>query len=130
MTRSPLSVSIDASVRSAEDLMIDNDVRHLPVLEGEDLVGVVSDRDIAFTSNVSDSTLADQLRVRDVCSLDVYAVAPEERLDVVLARMAERRLGSAVVTDGGRIAGVFTATDACRCFADWLRAASQTRASD
>ena len=94
MTRSPLSVSIDASVRSAEDLMIDNDVG------------------------------------AHVCSLDVYAVAPEERLDVVLARMAERRLGSAVVTDGGRIAGVFTATDACRCFADWLRAASQTRASD
>ena len=121
MTAAPLSVPIDATVRSAEDAMIDHDVRHLPVTEDGALVGIVSDRDIAFTSNVSDSDLADRLRVRDVCSLDVYAVAPEAPLDTVLAEMAERRLGSAVVTEAGKVAGVFTATDACRWFALLLR---------
>ena len=66
MTRSPLSVPIDATVRVAEDLMIDNEVRHLPVTDSEALVGIVSDRDIAFSSNVSESDLADRLRVREV----------------------------------------------------------------
>jgi len=122
MTRSPLSVPIDATVRIAEDLMIDNEVRHLPVTDSEALVGIVSDRDIAFSSNVSESDLADRLRVRDVCSLDVYAVPPDEPLDAVLSKMAARHLGSVVVTEHGKIAGVFTVTDACRYFAEYLRA--------
>jgi CBS domain-containing protein len=121
MTTAPLSVAIDATVRAAEDLMIDHDVRHLPVTEEGALVGIISDRDIAFTSNVSDSDLADRLSVRDVCSLDVYAVAPDAALDTVLTEMAERRLGSAVVAEEGKISGVFTATDACRWFAALLR---------
>jgi CBS domain-containing protein len=122
MTRSPLSVPIDATVSVAEDLMIDNEVRHLPVTDSEALVGIVSDRDIAFSSNVSESDLADRLRVRDVCSLDVYAVQPDEPLDTVLSKMAASHLGSVVVTEHGKIAGVFTVTDACRCFAEYLRA--------
>jgi CBS domain-containing protein len=122
MTRSPLSVPIDAMVRIAEDLMIDNEVRHLPVTDSEALVGIVSDRDIAFSSNVSESDLADRLHVRDVCSLNVYAVAPDEPLDTVLSKMAEQHLGSVVVTEHGKIAGVFTVTDACRYFAEYLRA--------
>ena len=122
MTRSPLSVPIDATVSVAEDMMIDNEVRHLPVTDGEALVGIVSDRDIAFSSNVSDSDLADRLRVRDVCSLDVYTVPPDEPLDAVLSEMVRRHLGSVVVTEHGKIAGVFTVTDACRYFAEYLRA--------
>ncbi len=122
MTRSPLSVPIDATVRIAEDMMIDNEVRHLPVTDSEDLVGIVSDRDIAFSSNVSESDLADRLRVRDVCSLDVYAVPPDEPLDAVLSEMVRRHLGSVVVTEHGKVAGVFTVTDACRYFAEYLRA--------
>jgi CBS domain-containing protein len=121
MTRSPVSVPIDAMVSVAEDIMIDNEVRHLPVTDSEALVGIVSDRDIAFSSNVSESDLAERLRVRDVCSLDVYTVAPEEPLDAVLSEMARRHLGSVVITEHGKIAGVFTVTDACRYFAEYLR---------
>lgn len=122
MTRAPVAVTLDTSVRAAEDMMIDHEVRHLPVLEHGRLVGIVSDRDVAFSSNAPDPELADRLRVRDVCSLDVYAVAPGERLDVVLLEMAERRLGSTLVVEEGVVLGIFTATDACRCFAELLRA--------
>ena len=121
MTPFALSVEIDDLVRVAEDLMTDHEVRHLAVTDSGTLVGVVSDRDIAFTSNTAESDLRDRLRVRDVCSLDVYSVEREERLDSVLMEMAERHIGSAIVTDSGKIAGVFTATDACRSFAEFLR---------
>ena len=121
MTSFVLSVEIDESVRAAEDIMIDHEVRHLAVTDSEMLVGVLSDRDIAFMSNQGDSDLSDRLRVRDVCSLDVYTVERGEPLDRVLSEMADRHIGSAIVTDGGKIAGVFTATDACRHFAEFLR---------
>ena len=57
----------------------------------------------------------------DVQRADIYAVERDEPLDRVLAEMAERHIGSAVVTDGGKLVGVFTATDACRYFAEYLR---------
>jgi len=101
--------------------MTDHEVRHLPVTDSGTLVGVLSDRDIAFMANAGATDLLDRLRVRDVCSLDVYSVERDEPLDRVLREMADRHIGSAIVTDGERISGVFTATDACRCFADFLR---------
>jgi acetoin utilization protein AcuB len=121
MTSSVLSVEIDALVRVAEDLMIDNEVRHLAVTDSGTLVGVLSDRDIAFVSSAGEPDLRDSLRVREVCSLDVYSVERDEPLDRVLSEMADRHIGSAIITDGERISGVFTATDACRHFAEFLR---------
>jgi CBS domain-containing protein len=85
------------------------------------LVGVLSDRDIAFMSNAGEPDLRDSLRVRDVCSLDVYSVERDEPLDRVVGEMAERHIGSVMVTEGGKPSGVFTATDACRCLAELLR---------
>jgi predicted transcriptional regulator len=121
MTSSVLSVEIGATVRVAEDIMTDNEIRHLPVTDSEILVGVLSDRDIAFMQNAGEADLRDLLFVRDVCSLDVYSVERGEPLDRVLAEMADRHIGSAIVTDGGKLVGVFTATDACRHFAEFLR---------
>jgi len=121
MTPFAFSVEIDESIGVAEDMMIDHEIRHLAVTDSEALVGVISDRDIAFTANTAESDLRDRLHVRDVCSLDVYAVERNERLDCVLTEMAERHIGSAIVTDGGKVVGVFTATDACRNFAEFLR---------
>jgi CBS domain-containing protein len=121
MTSFVLSVEIDELIRVAEDIMTDHEVRHLAVTDSEMLVGVVSDRDIAFVSNEGDADLRDRLRVRDVCSLDVYSVERDEPLDSVLSEMADRHIGSVIVTDAGKAAGVFTATDACRHFAEFLR---------
>ena len=121
MTSFVLSVEIDELVRVAEDIMTDHEVRHLAVTDSEMRVGVVSDRDIAFVSNEGDADLRDRLRVRDVCSLDVYSVERDEPLDRVLSEMADRHIGSVIVTDAGKAAGVFTATDACRHFAEFLR---------
>jgi CBS domain-containing protein len=121
MTSMVLSVEIDEPVRAAEDIMIDHEIRHLPVTDSGLLVGVVSDRDIAFLSGSGEADLKQLLLVRDVCSLDVYAVERSEPLDRVLSEMSDRHIGSAMVTDGGKVIGVFTATDACRHFAEFLR---------
>ena len=124
MTPFALSVDIDEPVRVAEDMMIDHEVRHLAVTEGGQLVGALSDRDIAFASNSPQEDLRDTVRVRDVCSLDVYSVDKDEPLDHVLSQMAERHIGSTIVIESGKIIGVFTATDARRSFAEFLRGSS------
>jgi acetoin utilization protein AcuB len=50
-----------------------------------------------------------------------YIVDLNERLDVVLQNMADRHIGSALVTRQGKLAGVFTTTDVCRAFVEYLR---------
>ena len=120
MRAEPTRVALDATVREAEQLMLDRDIRHLPVVDGETLVGLVSDRDIAFASNDSRTNLRDQLHVRDVCSLDFYAVDIGSSLEDVLREMAARRIGSALVTRDGVLVGLLTATDVYRLCADLL----------
>ena len=52
---------------------------------------------------------------------DTYIVDMDTRLDEVLNHMAEHHLGSAIVTRRGKLVGVFTVTDACRHFAEFLQ---------
>ncbi|MDH3468721.1 MAG: CBS domain-containing protein [Gammaproteobacteria bacterium] len=120
MTPFPYSIDLDASVKQAQDLMEQHNVHHLPVTEGHTLIGVVTDRDVK-AKLAERSGYRSGLVVRDVYVSDVYVVAIDEPLDNVLMAMAERHIGSVLVTKKGRLAGVFTSTDACRGFGDYLR---------
>ena len=60
-------------------------------------------------------------QMRDALARDPYVVDVGAPLDEVLLAMAERHIGSALVTRGGRLAGILTATDACRAFGETLR---------
>ena len=122
MTPFPWVVGIGQPLRDAKAMMKSHRIRHLPVLDGEDLVGVVSDRDIHLVESTCEELdeLA-HLNVRDACIRDVYVVDLSTPLDKVLIEMANRHIGSALVTREGKIAGIFTVTDACRRFGEFLR---------
>jgi hypothetical protein len=62
--------------------------------------------------------------------MDAYAVDCAERLDNVLLDMAERQIGSALIEKNGKLVGIFTMTDACRCFGELLRARLPSEADD
>lgn len=129
MTRGPWVVDDDAPLRQARSLMVDREVHHLPVLRRGELVGVLSDRDV---KRALDPELGlppeEELFVRDVCVFDAYSVAPTEPLERVLRTMADRHIGSALVTDAGHVVGILTASDACRLFANFLQATRPTLA--
>jgi acetoin utilization protein AcuB len=101
--------------------MATHHVRHLPVKKGAALVGVVSDRDVRQALDPQLGKPAANLRVRDVASLDVYLVDLSTPLDEVLAHMARTHVGCALVRKGTKLVGVFTTTDACRLFGEYLR---------
>lgn len=122
MTPFPYSVDADARVEAARRLMREHGIRHLPVTDKGAIVGVVSERDLTVLATVRPGRGGDrELTVRQVYTADPYVVDLAEPLDNVLAVMAERHIGSAIVTRKGRLAGVFTATDACRVLGRYLR---------
>lgn len=131
MTPFPYAVDIDDSLRRAREVMANHDVRHLPVLRKHMLVGILSDRDIKRAMN-PDLGLPplDELFVRDVYVPDPYVVEDDAPLDGVLDHMAANHIGSVLVTKQGRLAGIFTSTDACRVYCDHLRRLFRPRAGN
>jgi acetoin utilization protein AcuB len=121
MTPLVYAVDIDEAVEIAEDLMLEHGIRHLAVTDSNDLVGILSDRDIAVTPKAAELNLRSKLTVREICSLDIYSAEVDEGLDKILLTMSERHLGATLVTRSGKMAGIFTTTDACRCYAETLR---------
>ena len=122
MTAFPYSVQSNASLHQAIDFMRTHNIRHLPVADHGDLLGLISDRDIKLVLGPDFAYPdPDQLTVGDVMRPDTYTVDLSERLDIVLAHMAENHIGAAVITRHGKLAGMFTTSDACRAFAENLR---------
>ncbi|WP_437819777.1 CBS domain-containing protein [Sorangium sp. So ce1078] len=119
MTRSPHSIGADQKVGLARTLMRGHRIRHLPVLRGGRLVGMISERDIYWIETLKDQE-GDELLVSEAMSPGPYAVAPDAPLSEVVREMAERKYGSAVVLDGPQVVGVFTTTDALAVLAALL----------
>ena len=122
MTPFPHSVNTGDPLLRARALMVEHEIRHLPVTENDQLVGVLTDRDL---KRAMDPDLGlppkEELFVRDVFVRDAYVVEGGEPLDLVLEYMANHHIGSTLVTRDGLLMGILTATDACRLFCDHLR---------
>jgi acetoin utilization protein AcuB len=122
MTPFPYSVDLDASFDEASQLMGRHNVRHLPVTDSHSVVGVITDKDMTSAMHVrSKSGDAGDLNVKDLYIADPYVVSVDEPLDNVLLTMAERHIGSAIVTRAGKLVGMFTSVDACRTFGEYVR---------
>jgi acetoin utilization protein AcuB len=121
MTPSPLCIERNRSLSQAHEQMRARGIRHLPVLDGGRLVGILSQRDLFFTESLRDVDTM-KVPVEDAMSTEVYAVAPEQSLGEVAAKMVECKYGSAVVVRDGQVIGIFTTTDALRVLAGIVEA--------
>jgi len=120
MTTTPHTIGSDQALEKAKELMADLHVRHLPVLEDGKIVGVISDRDLSLISSFRDVDLKKTL-VKDAMTTQPYTVSPEALLDEVVEEMAEKKYGSAIVLDGGKVVGIFTAVDGLSALAELLK---------
>jgi acetoin utilization protein AcuB len=121
MTPFPWYVESDAPLARARELMAEHEIRHLPVKRGGALAGIVSAREIELVESGA-ADRRSELTVGDACASDAFVVELSARLDRVLLEMAERHLDAALVVRGGKLAGIFTVTDACRGFGEFLEA--------
>lgn len=111
MTDRPRCVTPDTSVVEAAELMANEDVGSLPILDGNRLVGVVTDRDIVVRA-VAKQKNPQGMPVRDVATGDVVTVRPDEDLSEALKLMASyqvRRLP--VVDEDNHLVGVLAQAD-------------------
>lgn len=121
MTTFPYAIDADAEVLQARKLMLQHRIRHLPVVRGDDLVGLVSDRDIKLMLGPEfDNPNPHDVNVADVMIEEPYVVDVETSLAAVLRHMADAHIGAVLITRSGGLAGIFTASDGCRHFANRL----------
>jgi acetoin utilization protein AcuB len=119
MTTSPHTIGDDQPMSVAHRMMREHNIRHLPVLHGAKIVGMVSDRDLNMVETLKDVDPRKVL-VSEAMSQDPYLVSPDAALDEVVSTMAQSKYGSAVVTQHDKVVGIFTTVDACRAFSDLL----------
>jgi acetoin utilization protein AcuB len=115
MTPCPQTIHANATVFDAFVTMRRFGIRHLPVIDDGQLVGILSDRDIALAERFVDPRTAS---VASVMTTDPYVVVPFTPLVEVAETMARHKYGSAIVIDNGNVVGVFTVVDALRAIAE------------
>ena len=113
MTSQPFTIGRKESLAMAHRILRDHRIRHLPVLEHGELIGIVTQRDLYFLETIRGVDIDDDV-VEDAMTSDTYAVAPDMPIATVAKHMARHRYGCAVVLERGKVAGIFTATDALR----------------
>lgn len=119
MTTMPHTIGSDIPISKALSMMREHNIRHLPVQQGGELVGILSDRDLKLATSFSGP---DELKVEDVMMPDPYVADPAAPLDQVVARMAERKLGCTIIKQtNGKVVGILTDNDALRVLAEVLR---------
>jgi CBS domain-containing protein len=114
MTTNPCSIDADKSVAYAAKMMRDEDVGLAPIVEGDKLIGTVTDRDIAIRVVAEDKD-ANETTVREIASTNLVTIDPQQDLDEALRLMAKhqvRRLP--VVEEDGRLVGVVAQADVAR----------------
>ena len=110
MTKNPLSLHPDLSLHLALDNMRKGKFRHIPVLEAGKVYGVLSLTDAELLISLQ-SKRSDILLVKDACTVHPYTVQSNASVREVCAVMAEKKYGSAIVTESDKLVGIFTWID-------------------
>lgn len=125
MTAKPITVNADTPVLEARQLMQDKRVRHLLVMDGDRLAGIVTDRDIRLNLPSPATSLSvweinyllARMTVSQVMSKNLKTIGLEQEAADAARLMLDHRIGALPVLDGGRLAGIITETDLLRAFA-------------
>lgn len=113
MTASPTTVEAHETAVEAARLMASENVGSLPVVEGEDLVGMVTDRDLVLNVLAKDVD-PHKVTVASICSENPVVVGPDDSLDVALQHMAREQVRRLPVVEERRLIGILAQADVSR----------------
>ncbi len=118
MTRELITLGPKASVAEALQLCRERQIRHVPIVENEKLVGIVSDRDLSEASPAPDDPNREDaikdIRVGDIMTEDVVTAHPQDPTGYAAKEMYERKLDALPVMDEQDLIGIVTSTDVMR----------------
>jgi acetoin utilization protein AcuB len=117
MSAAPVCVQLEADLATAVKMLEQHDIRHLPVLDGTKLVGVVSERDLAVVESLVPDDW-ERFPVAEAMTPEPYTVNPDTPLCDVARAMADHKYGCALVIEpGGKLVGLFSTIDALHVLA-------------
>jgi acetoin utilization protein AcuB len=124
MTTEPITTGPKTPVLEARQLMIDKRIRHLLIVEGPKLLGIVTDRDIRLNLPSPATSLSvweinylmARLTVESVMTTSVVIVGPQRDARAAAQLMLDNKIGALPVLDGGQLLGIITETDLLRAF--------------
>ena len=130
MTADPLTVTAEATIAEVWDLMREADVRHIPVVQAEALVGMVSDRDLARVDILRLLKVEGAAALREelatpivrVMSSDVIAVGPDAEIGEVIDLLIDHKIGAVPVLreETREVLGIISYVDVLRALQDRL----------
>jgi len=124
MNRDVLTVTPDESFRTAMHLIRQKGIRHLPVVEGKRLVGIVTDRDLRQAAPSGATSLSihelhyilEKVTVRDIMTKQVVTVRPDQTVEDAALLLLGHRIGGLPVVVEGDLCGIITETDILQAF--------------
>jgi CBS domain-containing protein len=117
-----MTITPQTTLPEAQRIMLECNIRRLPVLKGDKLVGIVTLGDIR-EAKPSDATtlsiyelnyLLDQLTAKDFMTPNPITIAPDATIAEAARLMVEHKIGGLPVVDHGKLVGIITETDLCR----------------
>lgn len=127
MTHTPVTVSPNAMVADASEIMRNNKFRRLPVVDNGQLVGIVTDRDLREVSASPATSLSifelnyllAKMKVKDVMRKNVVTIRSDATIEEAALLMYNHKIGGLVVVDEkDAVVGIITETDIFKCFVD------------
>ncbi len=128
MTSDPLTVTVAETVGKAHELMAENNIRQIPVVNGRELVGIVTDRDVrAFLSDallgepeVRDRAL--KTAVGDIMTTEPLFITPDDDLKDAVEMLIEQKFGAIPVVDEAEgLVGIVSYVDVLRSYLERLQ---------
>lgn len=122
MTTDPQTLDVESTLLDAVLMMRRSELRHIPILENKQVVGILSDRDVArFAPSILVTLTAqdynrvfEETPIAKVMSRNLVSTTPDTKLSDAVTEFYTRKLGCLPVIDGGRLVGIITVTDMLR----------------
>jgi len=121
MTADPKTLRSTSSIRNAVSILFELDVRHLPIVDGKELVGIVSDRDLRECLVPATGPSLSK-PVSSIMQTDVISVTPETEVSEAVDLMVEQKVGALPVVRPGsqELVGILSYVDVLRVARDNL----------
>lgn len=128
MTKNPYTIAYDAPITDAVALLREKGLKRLPVVDGEKVVGILTQSDIHKVSPTKATSLSifeinyllSKLTVKDAMAKKAITIEVDSLLEEAAVIMRENRIGTLPVVDGGKLVGIITESDIFDAFIDLL----------
>ena len=122
MTKNPISVDSEAFVLDAQKIMEQNNIRRLPVVDKDKLVGIITQHDLlkaapspATSLSVHElNYLLSKMKVKEIMKKNPVTITPDTPFEEALRIGQEKKIGSFPVVENGKLVGISTESDLVR----------------